>query len=96
MDDRTSLGDILIDAGWITREQLHEALEVQKSQQQLGRILVTLGYLTEDQLSEALLEQRIRREQTTVREVLQFQKCQKGRLLSRLNTAVAQLLNQLG
>lgn len=49
------LGDILIENGLITREQLEEALRVQRrTGRRLGRILVDLGYVTEDVILEVL------------------------------------------
>ncbi len=53
------LGRILIKMGKLTRDQVHEALEIQKQRRgPLGRILVELGYITEDELNEALASQK--------------------------------------
>jgi len=47
------LGEILIAAGLITREQLEEALELQKkTKRKLGQILIDLGYVTEEDITE--------------------------------------------
>ena len=52
------LGEILVEKGFITREELEKALEIQKQlKKPLGEVLVELGYITEDQLLEALSEQ---------------------------------------
>ena len=52
------LGDLLVEAGLITREQLQEALEVQKQDnERLGTILVKLGYLTEEEITSFLSKQ---------------------------------------
>lgn len=54
------LGDSLIDAGVITREQLQEALEAQKQsdvRQKLGVTLVELGIVSEDDIANALSQQ---------------------------------------
>jgi type IV pilus assembly protein PilB len=52
------LGDILIEAGIITAEQLDSALKDQsKSHQRLGEILIEKEWLTERQLAEALSAQ---------------------------------------
>ncbi len=52
------LGDLLVEAGLITREQLQEALEVQKKDnERLGTILVKLGYLTEEEITSFLSKQ---------------------------------------
>ena len=52
------LGEILLNKGLITQEQLDEALKVQKNTtEQIGRILVDLGYLTERDVLRAHAEQ---------------------------------------
>jgi type IV pilus assembly protein PilB len=50
------LGNVLIDRGYITLEQLKEALEVQKQGkgQLLGEVLVERGFCTDDQVIECL------------------------------------------
>ncbi|MEN3045153.1 MAG: ATPase, T2SS/T4P/T4SS family [Candidatus Hydrothermales bacterium] len=52
------IGEMLIDAGVITEEQLKEALELQKRNgKRLGSILLELGYATEDDILKVLSEQ---------------------------------------
>ncbi|MBQ9119273.1 MAG: Flp pilus assembly complex ATPase component TadA [Lachnospiraceae bacterium] len=52
------LGDLLLDAGAITMEQLQMALEKQKqSRQKLGTVLMEMGYISEARIAEALREQ---------------------------------------
>lgn len=52
------LGEILVEKGFITREELERALEIQKEEKKpLGEVLIETGYITEDQLLEALSEQ---------------------------------------
>ena len=53
--NRQRLGDLLVQTGVITPEQLNEALEEQKrTGQRLGNILVKKGYFTEHNLIEVL------------------------------------------
>ncbi|HEY8464573.1 MAG TPA: ATPase, T2SS/T4P/T4SS family [Bacillota bacterium] len=53
--NRQRLGDLLVQTGVITSEQLNEALEEQKrTGQRLGNILVKKGYFTEHNLIEVL------------------------------------------
>lgn len=53
--NRQRLGDILVQTGIITHEQLIEALDEQKrSGERLGSVLVKKGYLTEQRLIEVL------------------------------------------
>jgi len=52
------LGRILIKMGKLRRTQVHEALDIQKTQRgPIGSILVELGYLTEEDLNLALAAQ---------------------------------------
>lgn len=52
---RKRLGDLLMDAGVITQQQLEKALNVQKTtKERLGKALINLGYVTEEALIEAL------------------------------------------
>ena len=55
---RKRMGDILLDAGVITNEQLTEALAEQKaSNKRLGQILIEKGFISEEKLMEVLAEQ---------------------------------------
>ena len=52
------LGDVLVKKGWLTHDQLEEALQKQKSSREfLGAVLLRERYITEDQLVLALSEQ---------------------------------------
>ncbi|MFC5453087.1 GspE/PulE family protein [Paenibacillus aestuarii] len=52
---RKRLGDLLVESGIISEDQLQEALKEQsKSKQKLGDLLITQGYITEQQLIEVL------------------------------------------
>jgi hypothetical protein len=52
------LGELLIERGVITRDQLDHALEVQKEKGGLiGQILVNLGYATEEAIAQAITVQ---------------------------------------
>jgi type IV pilus assembly protein PilB len=52
------IGEVLIDAGVISSEQLSNAIKSQKgSNRRIGRILVELGYSDEKQIAEALASQ---------------------------------------
>ncbi len=53
--NRKRLGDLLVESGIITDEQLHKALQEQKiSKQKLGDVLLQQGYISENQLIEVL------------------------------------------
>jgi len=52
------LGELLLDRGVISEEQLNNALKVQKDKGGLiGRILVSLGYAREEEIAQALTVQ---------------------------------------
>jgi len=56
---RRRIGDILVDSGVITPEQLTKALEWQRrTRDRLGRVLVELDMASERQIADALAEQR--------------------------------------
>jgi type IV pilus assembly protein PilB len=58
MPKRKKIGDILVEKGLITREQLMTALEQQKtSGEKLGRVLVGQGLVSEQQIMLALQQQ---------------------------------------
>lgn len=58
MYGRRKLGQILIDLGYITDQQLEEALHQQQSTGELiGQVLIRLGYIDTEQLAHAQAEQ---------------------------------------
>lgn len=56
---KIKLGDMLVNEGYITADQLKKALDVQREQQKgkLGDVLMELGFVTEDLLMKALSQQ---------------------------------------
>ncbi len=58
LDQRKRIGEVLIDQGLISDDQLRMGLEEQKkTKQQLGKCLVALGYITENKLVDVLSAQ---------------------------------------
>ncbi len=58
--ERKRLGQLLLEAGFISRQRLRHALDEQKiSKEKLGRILVRRGYITEDNLFQVYDELKI-------------------------------------
>ena len=52
------LGDVLVDAGILTKSQLEQAILFQKNKnKRLGKILVELGFATEHSIAEAMSKQ---------------------------------------
>lgn len=55
---KQKLGNILIESGLITKDQLENALLIQREQRKkLGKILIALGYVSETQIAKALSDQ---------------------------------------
>lgn len=55
MKPRKRLGDLLIETGLLTTEQLDKALGIQKKTgERLGRVLINVGYITEEKMIEVL------------------------------------------
>lgn len=52
--NRKRLGDLLVEAGLITEDQLQIALNEKRKSQKLGDVLLQKGYITEQQLIEVL------------------------------------------
>ena len=74
-DDPTSIGNIALEAEFITQEDLDEALIVQEARLKLGKILVDLGKITQSQLKDLIFEQKVRRgEVTDKKAILQFRR----------------------
>lgn len=60
-DARRLLGEIFVEAGVISTEQLDRALSIQESDRptrRLGEVLVALGYTAEEEVAQALARQR--------------------------------------
>ncbi len=58
MTSKTRLDEIILRNGWVTEQQLVQALKEQdETGGRLGSVLVRLGFLSETQLAEALAEQ---------------------------------------
>jgi MSHA biogenesis protein MshE len=65
------IGDLLIEKGVITKEQLVEALKRQKeSGQKLGKVLVDMGAITSEQAMEHLGQQRMPRSKVRLGDLL--------------------------
>lgn len=55
---RKKIGEVLIESGLITMEQLENALLLRKGKnKRLGKVLIELGYVNEDQVAAALAKQ---------------------------------------
>ncbi len=58
MSEKKRIGELLLEAGYISREQLLQALRIQiDGTRRLGRIFLQMGVISEDQLVEILSKQ---------------------------------------
>ncbi len=76
MDTADSLGERLIRAQWLTREQLLHVNQNSDNRLPLGERLIAFGYITREQLNLALKEQRASREllgHTSIRRIQDFE-----------------------
>ena len=55
-NSKIRIGDLLVSAGYITEDQLKEALGIQKQAggKRIGQVLIEMGYVTEEQMLSAL------------------------------------------
>jgi len=89
--DENSLGNILVEMGFVTQAQLDEAVRIQKQKApKIGEILVEMKILTEQQLEEAILYQRVRRGEASVAEETKFHGKRKRRLLKEVTSELKQ------
>jgi|SRR6185369_12888891 len=58
--DPTSIANILVKYGWVTKEQVERALATQQDRL-IGQVLIELGYITQAQIDHALLHQAHKR-----------------------------------
>lgn len=55
ISNRKRLGDLLVETGLITPEQLAKALQVQRqTKERIGKVILNLGYITEENMIEVL------------------------------------------
>lgn len=77
-NDRSSLGNILVDLGYCSRPQVHQAVAEQLEAEEfcaarpLGRLLLDANIITLDQLEQALLRQRVLRGQSDPDELKRY------------------------
>ena len=53
--EKKRIGELLVEGGWVTSEDLGKALEIQKEKgDRIGNLLIDLGYLSEESFFEFL------------------------------------------
>lgn len=83
--DPSSIGNLAIELGYITMDELRAAVKVQQQRLPLGRILVEMGKLTEEQLEDLLFEQQVRRGEIRDRTAItQYQRKKMRRKMTQI------------
>ena len=59
--DPDSFGNIALEWGWLTMDDLQSALLLQEQRRPIGMILIEMGKLTEMQVEEIVCEQELRK-----------------------------------
>lgn len=62
MSSQKRLGEVLCDQGYVTKEQVEEALKIQSrpdERRMLGQILISHGFATAPQIQIALARQKL-------------------------------------
>ena len=94
--DPSSIGNLAIQKGYATEDQVRAAVERQETRLPLGQILVEQGVLTPAQLEELLIEQEVIRQKMSDRDAAKFfhaRKLQKMQEVTESLHGAAQTLN---
>jgi hypothetical protein len=95
-DDPTSIGNLAIERGYITSQDLLEAVMVQQKRLPLGEILVEMGKLTKDQLRDLIFEQQVRRgEITDKNQIIEFERQKMHRQLGKVREGFQEVRREL-
>jgi len=92
--DETSIGNILVDLGFITQEDLDRAIEIQRRQAPIGEILTQMRrddgspVLQREQLDIALMKQKIARGEAGHREELSFYRSHTRQMISEFSEQI--------
>jgi hypothetical protein len=92
-EDPTSLCNLLISLGWISRDVLSRAID-RKQDELIGQTLIEMKAITQEQLAEALHQQKVARKQIPLRqavlESLDRQNELQDKLIAGLNSLTRQ------
>jgi hypothetical protein len=88
--DPSSFGNIALEWGWLTMDDLQSALLLQEQRRPIGAILVELGKLDDMQVEEILAEQQ-RRKASNDDEVAMVELGHQRRLVQILSHGMADL-----
>lgn len=96
--DGTALGNVLVDLGYVTRQQMHAAVaehaavaQHAKSLALLGNSMVALGLIDQDQLDHALLRQQVLRGQTSPSSLQRYGSERRQRLLNDVKQTLTRI-----
>ncbi len=90
--DPSSIGNLSVEMGYVTLDELQEAVAIQQRRLPLGKILVEMGTLTEDELDDLLFEQRVRRGEIKDKSVItQHQRVKKHRGVAKIKDGLKEM-----
>lgn len=93
--DPTSIGNLAVELGYITTDELMAAIHTQQQRLPLGRLLVDMGKLTEEELSDLLFEQKVRRGEIKNKDVItQRQRSKVRRQMGQIKTGFREMSSQ--
>jgi len=94
-NDPDSFGNIAIELGMITKEQLAKAIRIQEKKLPLGEILVEIGVLTETQREEILIEQERRKlDKTTTGHKAAFEMRRQRAMMRQMRNGLSEIQEQ--
>ena len=82
--DKSSLGNLAVELGYCSDEELRRALRIQNERIPLGEILVEIGAISRDYLDDLLVDQKIQRGQVTRLEAMKHERSKKLKRLHEL------------
>jgi ASC-1-like (ASCH) protein len=92
--DPWSIGNLALKRGYITQDDLSEAVRIQKERLPLGEILMEMGKLTKDQLDELLFEQKVLRGEISKGDQIKFERKKLKHQLEALTSNFKEVRSQ--
>lgn len=82
--DRSSLGNLAVELGYCSEDELRRALRIQNERLPLGEILVEIGAIPRDYLDDLLIDQKVQRGEVPRVEVVKHERSKKLKRLREL------------
>lgn len=82
--DHSSLGNLAVELGYCSEDELRRALRIQNERLPLGEILIEIGAISRDYLDDLLVDQKVQRGQVTRLEAVKHERSKKLKRLREL------------